>query len=111
VGIGFSETVTGSYTGNFQVLSCNASAVTVTDSGLPIIAGDYYEEKLIALPNASSVAWTINDLTAKTTASGTITLTLPRNTIFLNFQMGAISPTIGGDAYLSVVRYVLETGQ
>lgn len=113
VGIGFSGSYDSStYTGNFQIISCNASAVTVTDSGVPLVSGDEYELKLVATANASTIAWTIVDITANTTTSGTITLTLPRNTIFLNFQAGEYMPgSTSGDAYFSLVRYTLETGQ
>lgn len=111
VGIGFTQTVVGGvFTGNWQIISCNGAAVTVTDSGLPLVAGNLVESILVALPDAATIAWTINDLSAATTASGVISATLPVNTLALAWQAGMEVHSGGGVTNtFSTVRYTMDS--
>ena len=94
--------------GNFQIISCNATNITVTDLGV-VVAGDMYEMKLEATANASSIAWTIVTFTTNTTTSGIITSHLPGNTIFLTSKKRDVPQGVFGVAYFSPIRYTLET--
>jgi len=110
VGIAFTKNLALGGLGNWQIVSCNGAAVTVTDSGVPIVVGNLVELVLTALPNAATIAWTINDLTAATTTSGVITLTLPVNTTALAWQAGMQVVSGGGATNtFSTVRYTMES--
>lgn len=111
VGIAFTEVVSGgALTGNWKIVSCNGAAVTSTDSGVPLVAGNLVELILVALPDAATIAWTINDLTAATTTSGTISTTLPANTLALAWQAGMNVETGGGlTNVFSTVRYTMDS--
>jgi hypothetical protein len=113
VGAGFTLTASGgAFTGNWKIISCDGAAVTVADSGIPIVTGNLIELELVATPDASSIAWTLNDLTANTTASGTITTHLPAKTLPLAWQSGMTVHSGGGGGSGSVwstVRYTLES--
>lgn len=111
VGIAFTETVVGGVlAGNWKIVSCNGAAVTTTDSGVPLVAGNLVELALTALPDAATIAWTINDLTAATTHSGVIAATLPANTLALAWQAGMNVASGGGASNtFSTVRYTMDS--
>jgi hypothetical protein len=111
VGIAFTETVVGGVlAGNWKIVSCNGAAVTSTDSGVPLVVGNLVELILVALPDAATIAWTINDLTAATSTSGTIALTLPPNTLALAWQAGMEVHSGGGATNtFSTVRYMMDS--
>jgi hypothetical protein len=110
VGIAFTQNLGIGGFGNWQIVSCNGAAVTATDSGVPIVAGNLVELVLVALPNAATIAWTINDLTAVTTTSGIIVATLPMNTTPLAWQAGMYLVS-GGAATntFATVRYTMDS--
>jgi hypothetical protein len=112
VGIAFTQTVVGGVlVGNWKIVSCNGAAVTSTDSGVPLMAGNLVELVLTALPNAATIAWTINDLSANTSTSGVIAATLPANTLALAWQAGMEIHSGGGDIgnIFSTVRYTMDS--
>jgi len=112
-GCGFTQTVSGGvFVNNWQIISCGGAGKTVTDSGVAIVAGDLMELQLIALPDASSIAWTLKDLTAATSGTGSITTNLPSRTNPLSWQSGMTiqsSGSGGGGNAWSTVRYALES--
>jgi len=113
VGIAFTQNLAVSGFGNWQIVSCNGAVVTATDSGVPIVVGNLVELILVALPNAATIAWTINDLTAATSTSGVIAATLPANTLALAWQAG-MDVVANGSATpnpntFSTVRYTMDS--
>jgi hypothetical protein len=113
VGAAISEVVSGgAFATNWKIVSCDGGATTSTDSGLPIIVNDLYELTLVAAPDASSITWTLKDLTAATSATGSITTHLPAKTMPLGWQSGMQIHSGGGGSpgnVWSTVRYMLES--
>lgn len=67
---------------NWKVSECNGTTNTLTDTGISVIHGNLIEF-LIYCPSNGTVGWTLNDLSANTTASGTCTTSPPPTTIFM----------------------------
>jgi hypothetical protein len=111
VGIAFTQNLAVSGFGNYKIVSCNGVTTTDTDSGVPIVVGNLVELILVALPNAATIAWTINDLTATTTTSGVITTSLPVNTLALAWQAGMNVEVgnAGSPNVFSTVRYTMDS--
>lgn len=111
VGCGFTQTVSGGvFTGNWQIISCNGSATTVTDSGVPLVAGNLIELQLVAAPSASSITWTLKDISAATSGTGSITTHLPLVATQLAWLAGMQVHSGGGTANVfSTVRYTMES--
>ncbi len=111
VGIAFTQNLAAGPLANWKIVSCNGAAVTVTDSGVPIVVGNLVELLLVALPDAATIAWTINDLTASTSTSGVIAATLPASTLALAWQAG-LEIVSGGSAAgntFATVRYTMTS--
>lgn len=91
IGAGWSLTASGGViTGNWKIINNTAGsgAPTITDTGIPIVAGNLIELIITATPNSASVSITLNDLTASTTFTTTPSTNLPVNTTFLWWQSG-----------------------
>lgn len=67
----------------WKVSECNGSANTITDTGIAIVHGNLVEFILFCAPHGT-VTWTLNDVTAGLTASGSCTTTPPSTTTFMN---------------------------
>lgn len=67
---------------NWKISECDGTTNTLTDTGLPIVHGNLVELILYCAPNGT-IQWTVNDITAGTTASGSCTTSPPTTTTFL----------------------------
>jgi hypothetical protein len=113
VGCASTQTASGgALAGNWKIVSCDGSATTSTDSGLPITVGHLYELQLVAAPDAASITWTLLDITASTSTTGSDSTHLPAKTMPLGWTQGMTvqSGGSGGTGNVwSTVRYMLES--
>lgn len=79
---------------NWKISECDGTTNTLTDTGIAVTHGNLIELILYCTPNGT-IQWTVNDITAGTTASGSCTTTPPATTVFMAPAIHA-SITTGG---------------
>lgn len=87
-------------TGNYQLCSNdNVGAATCIDLGANFACATvpgYYELIFTAQPNSSSIEYVVKNLLTGASASGSLTSDLPRNTVFLGWEVNACNGANAG---------------
>jgi hypothetical protein len=88
----------------------NAGGATKTPLGanFPVNGTDWFKLEIIAEPNASSIEYTLYNLTNDTTASGSVNTDLPVSTQFLNAQIWCNNGTTASAVTLEFTTMLLE---
>lgn len=76
---------------NWQLVSCDNTTTTTTDTGLPFVVGDVYQFALWCPAGGTAIEWRAQNITAATSASGQATANLPRTTSALDCAVGLLT--------------------
>lgn len=96
---------------NWSTITNDGSGTATTVSlgaGYPVDATTLYEMTLIAQPNASSIDWTITNLSSGASTSGAFSSDLPSNTTFLTFQLWINNGTTAAAAKATCVFAIVD---
>lgn len=90
--IGFQFTTARGDT-NWQMQSKNGTTQSLVNTGMPVNANSVYDLIMFCSPLCTSVTWEIRNITAGTTAKGTIATTLPTATTAMRIIHGVSATT------------------
>lgn len=77
-----------------------SGAATEIDLGasFDVTPGDLLELRFVALPNASSIAYRVRNLTTGAAASGTLSTNIPANNVFVGYHVQSNTAGVSGTA-------------
>jgi hypothetical protein len=96
---------------NWSTITNDNAGTATTNSlgaGYPVDATTLYEMTLVASPNASTIDWTIANLSSGASTSGSFTTDLPVSTTFLTFQLWINNGTTASAAKATVVFAIVD---
>lgn len=76
---------------NWQLVTCDNTTTTTTNTALPFVVGNVYQFALWCPAGATSIEWRVENISAGTNASGAIATTLPRTTTALDSVVGLLT--------------------
>jgi hypothetical protein len=115
IGVGFTQTPTPNFTGNWNLIHSvgnGATLPTVLDLGasMPINITDLYQLDLVAIPDDTLITYTLTNLSTAAVVTGTVNSNFPASTKFLSMwcanACGSGSTT---DGQFDIIEYFFQS--